>query len=144
MTILAKTLLTLVRRHLMTLVLLSVWHNCNTIYRLNVCIVALGSSPLSNRLMFADPSVYYPRYVVGTLLNLACEALRWLESWDVVLRDGDSSILRDITSDLHSALLDDEAAEATKIYVLTINHCVLNALHESLYDSLNLNLLNAG
>ncbi len=28
MTILAKTLLTLVRRHLMTLVLLSVWHNC--------------------------------------------------------------------------------------------------------------------
>ena len=27
MTILAKTLLTLVRRHLMTLVLLSVWHS---------------------------------------------------------------------------------------------------------------------
>ena len=29
MTILAKTLLTLVRSHLMTLVLLSVWHNYN-------------------------------------------------------------------------------------------------------------------
>jgi hypothetical protein len=35
MTVLAKTLLTLVRRHLMTLVLLSVWHNCNI---LKVCI----------------------------------------------------------------------------------------------------------
>ena len=31
MTILAKTLLTLVRRHLMTLVLLSVWHNYNVL-----------------------------------------------------------------------------------------------------------------
>ena len=31
MTILAKTLLTLVRRHLMALVLLSVWHNYNVL-----------------------------------------------------------------------------------------------------------------
>ena len=63
MTILAKTLLTLVRRHLMTLVLLSVWHNC-----------------------------YYLRFV-NFLLYLTCKALSGLESGDTVLGNSDSGVL---------------------------------------------------
>ena len=63
MTILAKTLLTLVRRHLMTLVLLSVWHNC-----------------------------YYLR-VVNCLFYLTCKALSGLECGDTVLRNSDSGVL---------------------------------------------------
>ena len=113
MTILAKTLLTLVRSHLMTLVLLSVWHNCiilNGLYK---------------------------------LLNLTCEALSGLESRNIVLGDSDCSVLRDVTSNLSSALLDDEATKTTEIYILTLDHSALNALHECLNDSLYLDLLNA-
>ena len=47
MTILAKTLLTLVRRHLMTLVLLSVWHNYIILKGLSIILPHLQNSLLA-------------------------------------------------------------------------------------------------
>ena len=64
MTVLTKTLLTLVRSHLMTLVLLSVWHSL-------ICF----------------------NWLLSVLLNLCNKALSGLKCGDVVLGDGDGSVL---------------------------------------------------
>ena len=52
--------------------------------------------------------------------NSGHEGLGGLESGDVVSGDDDGCILADVTTGLLCALLDDEAAEATKVDVLTL------------------------
>ena len=90
--ILAKTLLTLVRRHFVSLMLLSVWHN------------KLG---LKN-------------YIDKLLLYFVYEYLSRLESWDVVSWNCHSSVLSNVSSSLLSSVLDDEATESTEIYWVTL------------------------
>ena len=70
--------------------------------------------------------------------------LSWLESWDVVSRNGHCSVLGDVSCSLLSSVLDDEAAESTEIYRISLGERVLYALHERLYNNLNSCLLNAG
>jgi len=83
-------------------------------------------------------------YRVRQLFYLGCEALSGLESRNVVLGDRDGRVLRDVTSHLRCALLDDEATKTTEVYVLAVLQRALHAIHESLYDGHNLHLLNAG
>ena len=45
-----------------------------------------------------------------------------------MLWDSDSGVLRDVASNLHSTLLDDEATETTQVNVLTIYHSVKDAM----------------
>ena len=44
----------------------------------------------------------------------------WLESWNIVLRNYHCSFLCNILSGLSCAMLDDEAAESTKIYRISL------------------------
>ena len=115
MPVLAKTFFTLVGSHLVTLMLLSVRHNLKILEVLGFI-----------------------------LLHLRCEALCGLESRNVVFGNGDRRILRDVAGNLLGALLHDEAAETTEIHVILLGERRLDALHESLDDSLHLHLLNAG
>ena len=55
-----------------------------------------------------------------SVLHLLDEALCWLEAWQVVSWDSESSILRDIASGLCCTVLDVEAAEATQVNVLLV------------------------
>ena len=116
MAVLAKTFFPLVGSHLVTLMLLSVWH-----------------SPLVFRGSF-----------YRELFHLRCEALGGLESGDVVLGDGDGRVLRDVAGDLLGAFLHDEAAESAEIHVVLLCERCLDTVHESLDDSLYLHLLNTG
>jgi len=113
MTVLAKTLFTLVGSHLVPLMLLSVWHN---------------------------PKILE---VLDLLFHLLCEALGGLESRNIVFGNGNRRILRDVAGNLLGALLHDEAAEATKIDIVILSERRLDALHESLNDSLHLHFLNS-
>ena len=115
MTVLAKTFFTLVGSHLVTLMLLSVRHNLKILEVLGFI-----------------------------LLHLRCEALCGLESGDVVFGNGDRRVLRDVAGNLLGALLHDEAAETTEIHVIFLGERRLDALHESLDDSLHLHFLDAG
>lgn len=116
MTILAQTLLALVGSHLVTLMLLSVWH-----------------------------SLKYLEVLDSTkLFNLGSETLGRLESGNVVRGNGDGGVLGDITGHLLGALLHDETAEAAKIDVVLMGQRRLDALHESLDDSLHLHLFGTG
>ena len=114
MTVLAKTLFTLVGSHLVPLMLLSVWHN---------------------------PKILE---VLDLLFHLLCEALGGLESRNIVFGNGNRRILRDVAGNLLGALLHDEAAEATKIDIVILSERRLDALHESLNDSLHLHFLHSG
>ena len=112
MPVLAQTFFTLVRRHLVTLMLLSVGHI------------------IMNLKLF----VHY----------LLDEAVSGLESGDVVSGDHDSGLLGDVTGGLLSAMLDDEAAETTKIHILIFGYRFDDCLHESFNNCLHLSLLKAG
>ena len=58
--------------------------------------------------------------------------------------NGDGGVLGDITGHLLGALLHDETAEAAKIDVVLMGQRRLDALHESLDDSLHLHLFDSG
>lgn len=120
MTVLAQTFLPLVRSHLMTLMLLSVRHSC----KFNGLTLSL------------DP--------VRPYFTFAAKALGGLERGDVVCRNRNRGILRNIAGYLRGALLDDEAAEAAEIYVVLLLQRSLDALHESLDNGLYLYLLGTG
>lgn len=70
----------------------------------------------------------------NSLLHFAGEALRRLESGNVVLGNLNGDVLADIASGLLSALFEDEATEATEIDVLASNHVILYSAHEGLYN----------
>ena len=78
------------------------------------------------------------------LLHGVHENLRGLESRDVVRGDGHRLLLGDIAGRLLSAVLDDEAAEATEVHRLAGDNGILDHLGELLDNTLNLNFLNAG
>ena len=90
--ILAKTLLTLVRSHLMPLMLLSVWHN----------------------------KLVLKNYIDKLLLYFVYEYLSRLECWDIVSRNSHSCILCDVSCSLLSSVLDDEATETAEINRVTL------------------------
>lgn len=58
--------------------------------------------------------------------------------------NGDGRVLGDVAGYLLGAFLHDETAEAAEIHVVLLGQRRLDALHESLDDSLHLHLLNAG
>ena len=69
-----------------------------------------------------------------SVLHLLDEALRWLEAWQVVSWDGESSVLRDVASGLSCTVLDVEATEATQVNILLVlDEALLHLLHERLY-----------
>ena len=73
-----------------------------------------------------------------SVLHLLDEALCWLEAWQVVSWDSESSILRDIASGLCCTVLDVEATEATQVNVLLVlDEALLYLLHERLYYHAN-------
>ena len=57
-----------------------------------------------------------------------------LERRDVMRRNGNRGIFRDVTGDLFRSFLDDETAEAPQEYVVAGDHRPLHALHKCLYD----------
>lgn len=67
-----------------------------------------------------------------------------LEGRDVVSRNKQSSVLADITGGFLSTLLDDEAAEATEIYILTVGETILHHGHKLFDYCDNHSLVNAG
>ena len=66
------------------------------------------------------------------LLNLLHENFGGLESWDFVLWDDDSGLLRDVPGNLLRTSLNDEATKTSQINVLTLGERVLYGLHEFL------------
>ena len=107
MTILSQSFFTLVSRHFMTLMLLSVWHSGKILW-INTLFILL-------------------------FLHVHCESLCRLERGDVVLGNDNGCVLRNIASSLLCSLLQDEATEATQIYILLLDERLLNNLHKSLY-----------
>ena len=83
-------------------------------------------------------------YIVNKLFYSAYKNLSWLERWNVVSLNGHCSVLCDVSSSLLSSVLDDEAAEATEIYWVTLSKLGLYALHECLNYSRHSLLLDAG
>ena len=73
MAILAQTLFTLVHGHLMTLVLLTVWHSCTFLKFVKLYFYFL---------------IFIILYVKITT-HATHEALSWLERWDIVSWDND-------------------------------------------------------
>ncbi len=112
-TVLTQALLAFVRSHLVTLMLLSVWHSCKFLVKI----------------------------IQALLLDFRYKGLSRFECRNVVSRNGDGRVLRYIAGYFLSALLDDERTETAEIDVLVIRQRTLNLLHESLYDGLNLYLL---
>ena len=69
-----------------------------------------------------------------SVLHLLDEALRWLETWQVVSWDSESCVLRDVASGLSCTVLDVEATEATQVNILLVlDEALLYLLHERLY-----------
>ena len=58
----------------------------------------------------------------ATLLHLIHEHLGGLESRDLVGGNGDGHVLANVTASLFGSDLDDEAAEASQIYVFAFSH----------------------
>ena len=61
-----------------------------------------------------------------------------------MLGDGDRGILRDITSYLGGALLDDEASESAKVNIVVGDKRISDVLHVCLLNRLHQNFLGAG
>ena len=59
-------------------------------------------------------------------------------------RDDDRGVLADIACRLLGSFLDDEAAEAAKIDILSVGQAVLDATHKALDDSHHVGNRNAG
>lgn len=78
------------------------------------------------------------------LLNLGHELLAGLECRDVMGRDNQCRVLGDVASGLLSTLLQDEAAEATKIDGFSVNQAFLDGCHHSFNASQYCGLVNAG
>ena len=89
--VLSQSFFTLVRRHFMSFLFLSVWHSF-TIYRL----------------------------ILKLFLYLVYESLCRLERWNVVFGDSDCLLLVNVTCSLLRSMLDDEATESAQIYRLLI------------------------
>ena len=113
MSVLAQAFLTLVRGHLVPLMLLSVRHN---IYN------------LKGLRFFA---------------HLGDEGLGRLEGGNIVGGDHDGRVLGDVPGRFLRAGLHREAAEATEIDVFTIGQRVFHAFHEAFHNALHLNSFNA-
>ena len=64
------------------------------------------------------------------LLDSVHEGLGRLEGRNLVGGDGDGDVLANVTASLFSSRLDDEAAEASQIHVLTLSHGALHHFHE--------------
>jgi len=77
------------------------------------------------------------------IFNFADENLRRLERRDVVLRNHNRSVLGDVARSLLGPLLDNEAAESTKIYVLLCNQRIFDGVHERLDSLLDSYFLNS-
>jgi len=112
MSILTQAFLTLVRSHLMSLMLLSVRHN-------NIVLKGF------------------------LLADLGDERLGGFERGNVVSRDDDGRIFRDVASGLLGTGLHREATEATKIDVFTVGQGILDAFHEAFNDALHFKALYA-
>lgn len=109
MTILAQTLFAFVRGHLVALFLFTVRHS---VKRLIVII---------SYLLFV--------YVFN-------EGLARLEAGQIVSSDIDSGVLQYVAGGLCSAVLDDEATEATQIYVFfLVQKAALHAFHKAFNHS---------
>ena len=114
MSILAQTFFTLVSRHLVSLVFLSVGHFITTI-----------------RLFY-------------TLFNVVDESLGGLEGRNIVCGDDNGGVLGDVTTSLLSTFLDDETTKATEIDVLTLGERLLDNIHEFFDGGLDGDLLDTG
>ena len=67
------------------------------------------------------------------LLYLVHELTTGLESGNVVSGDDQCGVLCDVACGLLSALLQNEATEATKEYGLALNEALLDACHQTFY-----------
>ena len=112
MSVLTQAFLTLVRSHLMSLMLLSVGHN-------NIVLKGF------------------------LLADLGDERLGRLECRNIVSRDDDGRVLRDVAGGLLCTGLHREATEATKIDVFSIGQGILDAFHEAFNDALHFKALYA-
>ena len=83
-------------------------------------------------------------FLVVSLFDSVHESLGRLESRNLVGWDGDGDVLADVTACLFGPRLDDEAAEASQIHVLTLCHGVLHNFHEVLNNILDCTFFNAG
>lgn len=82
--------------------------------------------------------------LVHLLGNFLFEAVGGFESRDVVSRDNECGVLADVTGGFLRSLLDDEASEATEIYVFAVCEAVLHNGHELLNNGNNRSLVDAG
>ena len=104
MAILSQSFFTLMSRHLMSFLLLSVWHNSWIKILLNDCFS-------------------------GNLLNALGEALCRLERGDVVLGNNDGRVLRYVTSRFLSTLFQNETAKSTQVYILLVFETLFYSFH---------------
>ena len=92
MSVLSQSFFALVRRHLMSFLLLSAWHD-----RENYMLII---------------SLLFP-YGLS-------KSLGGLEGGNLVLRNCDCGVLEDIAGSLGSSFLGDEATETSQIYILVV------------------------